>query len=195
MTSIRTWFSRVTEFIAAMTLAAIFVTFLIQIFTRYAAKIAWLMPIPPVSNWMQNLEPLGWTVNLISLLWVWAVFFGGAFIVKSKDHVTFDILYLSAPKPMRRIFAVLSAIGVIAVLLYALPPTWDSIFANRLMELKKIQTLRMPITGDKIAIKWVFAPFILFLVVTVIRSAWHATRTILFGLSENTADTETGEPS
>ena len=33
--------SRVAEFIAAMVLAAIFIIFLLQIFTRYAPKIAW----------------------------------------------------------------------------------------------------------------------------------------------------------
>ena len=97
MKVISKWFSRSTEFIAAMMLAAIFFTFLVQIFTRYSAKIAWLMPIPPISAWMSSLQPLGWTVNLISLLWVWVVFFGCSFIVRERDHVTFDILYFLNP--------------------------------------------------------------------------------------------------
>lgn len=165
--------SRFADFIAAMALAAVFVTFLIQIFSRYAAKIAWLMPIPPISNWMASLEPIGWTVNLISLLWVWIVFFGCAFIVKERDHVTFDVLYLATPRKAQRILALASALGLIAAMLYSFPATWDAIFGNRLMELKKIQTLRMPITGDKIAIKWLFAAYILLMVATILRYLWR----------------------
>ena len=165
--------SRVADFIAAMALAAVFVTFLIQIFSRYAAKIAWIMPIPPISNWMASLEPIGWTVNLISLLWVWIVFFGCAFIVKERDHVTFDVLYLATPRKAQRILALVSALGLIVTMLYSFPATWDAIFGNRLMELKKIQTLRMPITGDKIAIKWLFAAYILLMVATILRYLWR----------------------
>lgn len=173
MKAISKWFSRSTEFIAAIMLAAIFFTFLIQIFTRYAAKIAWLMPIPPVSDWMTSLQPLGWTVNLISLLWVWVVFFGCAFIVRERDHVTFDILYLAAPLPIRRILAYISAVGLIGIMIYAMPAMWDAVFANRLMDLKKLQTLRMPITGDKIAIKWLFASVVLLMVATILRYLWR----------------------
>lgn len=167
------WFSLTTEFIAALMLAAIFVTFLIQIFSRYAAKIAWMMPIPQISDWMASLQPIGWTVNLISLIWVWAVFFGCAFIVRERDHVTFDILYLSLPRTGRRILAYLSSIGIVAAMLYALPAMWDVVFDNRLMQLKKIQTLRMPITGDQIAIKWLFASVVLLMVVAIIRYSWQ----------------------
>ena len=49
---------RTAEFIAAMLLAAIFITFLLQIFTRYAPKIAWLMPISNIEDWMKSLVPI-----------------------------------------------------------------------------------------------------------------------------------------
>ncbi len=173
MKVISKWFTRGADFIAATLLAAIFVTFLIQIFSRYAAKIAWLMPIPPISDWMASLQPIGWTVNLISLLWVWVVFFGCSFVVRERDHVTFDVLYLALPKAGRRVLAYLTAIIVIAGMVYALPATWDAVFANRLMELKKIQTLRVPITGDKIAIKWLFASVVLLMIVTILRYLWR----------------------
>ncbi len=173
MNTFLTKLSRLAEFIAAMALVAVFVTFLIQIFSRYAAKIAWLMPIPPISNWMASLEPIGWTVNLISLLWVWIVFFGCAFIVKARDHVTFDVLYLATPRKTQRVLALLSALGLIAAMLYSFPATWDAIFGNRLTDLKKVPTLRVPITGDKIAIKWLFAAYILLMVATIVRYVWR----------------------
>ena len=154
------WLTRGCEFIAAMILAAIFIIFLLQIFARYTSKIAWLIPIEQLSNWMLTVEPIGWTINLIPLLWVWLIFFGCSFVVRERDHVTFDILYLALPDHLRRIAIIVISLIMIFALLWSFLPTWDSIFGSRLMDLKKIQTLRMPITGEKIPIKWLFASYI-----------------------------------
>ena len=166
------WLTRGCEFIAAMILAAIFIIFLLQIFARYTSKIAWLMPIEQLSNWMLTVEPIGWTINLISLLWVWLIFFGCSFVVRERDHVTFDILYLALPDHLRRIAIIVISLIMIFALLWSFLPTWDSIFGSRLMDLKKIQTLRMPITGDKIPIKWLFASYITLMIVVRLRYAW-----------------------
>lgn len=161
--------SRIAELIAAIILAAIFITFLLQIFTRYAPKLAWLMPIPSLADWMTSLVPIGWTVNLISLLWVWLIFIGCSFFVRDRDHVIFDVFYSAVSPQWRKYFTLATGFILIAVMIYALAPTYDALFGNMLMSLKKIQTLRIPITGDKIAIKWLFAPIILFMAATVIR--------------------------
>ena len=166
------WLTRWCEFIAAMTLAAIFLIFLIQIFARYTSKIAWLMPIEQISNWMLTVEPVGWTINLISLLWVWLIFFGCSFVVRERDHVTFDILYQALPEHLRRIAIIVFSLITIFALLWSFLPTWDSIFGSRLMDLKKIQTLRMPITGDKIPIKWLFASYITLMIAVILRYGW-----------------------
>lgn len=172
MNSLLKWFTRGAEFIAAMALAAIFVTFLLQILFRY----------------VPFLEPIGWSVVLISLLWVFVIFFGCSFIVREQDHVTFDIVYLSVPQPVRKILALITAILMIAAMLYSLPAVWETVFANRLMELKKIQTLRLPITGDKIAIKWLFAPFVMLMIVVTIRYLWRIYTVLRYG----PPDTEIG---
>ena len=166
------WLTRGCEFIAAMILAAIFIIFLLQIFARYTSKIAWLIPIEQLSNWMLTVEPIGWTINLISLLWVWLIFFGCSFVVRERDHVTFDILYLALPDHLRRIAIIVISLIMIFALLWSFLPTWDSIFGSRLMDLKKIQTLRMPITGEKIPIKWLFASYITLMIVVILRYAW-----------------------
>ena len=173
--------TRVAEFIAAMALAAIFLIFLLQIFTRYAPKIAWLVPIPPIADWMSSLEPIGWTVNLISLLWVWIIFFGCSFFVRDRDHVAFDIVYHAMPAGGRKILAIAGSVILIGVFAYSFLPTWDAIMGSRLMELKKIQTLRMPITGDKIAIKWLFAAYILLMVAVMSRYFWRLVETVRNG--------------
>jgi TRAP-type C4-dicarboxylate transport system permease small subunit len=162
--------SRLAEAIAAIALAAIFIVFLLQIFTRYSGKLSQWMPVENLSLWMSEIEPLRWTVYLISLLWVWLIFLGCSFVVRERDHVAFDILYQAAPPRLRKIMTILGAIILIAVMLISLPATWDAIMANRLMELKKLQTLRLPITGDKIAIKWLFFPYLVLMAVLIIRS-------------------------
>ena len=166
------WFTRGAEFIAAMSLAAIFITFLLQIVFRY----------------MPFLEPIGWSVVLISLLWVFVIFFGCSFIVREQDHVTFDVVYLTVSPPVRKILAIVTAVCVIAAMVYSFPAIYETVFANRLMELKKIQTIRVPITGGKIAIKWLFAPFVMLMVVVTIRYIWRIYTVIRFGPPETEMD-------
>lgn len=168
MRTLLKWFTRGTEFIAAMALAAIFITFLLQIFFRY----------------VPFLEPIGWSVVLISLLWVFVIFFGCAFIVRESDHVTFDVLYLGVSRPARKILALITAVVMIAAMLYSLPAMWETVFDNRLMNLKKIQTIRMPITGDKIAIKWLFAPFVMLMIAVTLRYIWRIYTVLRFGPPE-----------
>tara|TARA_Y100001934_G_scaffold252943_1_gene317524 strand:+ start:703 stop:1299 length:597 start_codon:yes stop_codon:yes gene_type:complete len=180
--------TRGCEFIAAMILAAIFLIFLLQIFARYTSKIAWLMPNEQISNWMLTVEPVGWTINLISLLWVWLIFFGCSFVVRERDHVTFDILYQALPEHLRRIAIIVVSLITIFALLWSFLPTWDSIFGSRLMDLKKIQTLRMPITGDKIPIKWLFASYITLMIAVILRYAWNCFKVSIKGPPKNTIE-------
>ena len=81
--------------------------------------------------------PIGWTVNLISLLWVWLIFIGCSFALQDRNHVTFDVFYNAVPLRWRRIFAVITVSLLMSVFAYALGPTFDAIFGSRLMELKK----------------------------------------------------------
>ena len=165
MNTIFKWLSRAAEFIAAMSLAAIFVTFLLQILFRY----------------VPFLEPIGWSVVLISLLWVFVIFFGCSFIVREPDHVAFDVLYFAATPKIRKVLALITAILMVVALVYSLPAVWESVFNNRLMELKKIQTIRMPITGDRIAIKWLFAPLVMLMIVVTLRYLWRIYTVLRFG--------------
>ena len=165
MNTIFKWLSRCAEFIAAMSLAAIFVTFLLQILFRY----------------VPFLEPIGWSVVLISLLWVFVIFFGCSFIVREPDHVAFDVLYFAAPPKIRKVLALITAILMVVALVYSLPAIWETVFNNRLMELKKIQTIRMPVTGDRIAIKWLFAPFVMLTIVVMFRYLWRIYTVLRFG--------------
>jgi C4-dicarboxylate transporter DctQ subunit len=70
------------------------------------------------------------------------------------------------------------ALTVVGAMVWSFGPMWDAIFGSRLMDLKKIQTLRIPITGDKIAIKWLFAPYVMLMVVLVVRYGFVITKSV-----------------
>jgi len=126
-------------------LAAMFLTFLIQIFSRYVMA-----------------QPFGWTLELCLVLWIWIVFFGNAFVVREGDHVTFDILYHAVPKRVRTIFALLSAGVIVVALGLSLLPTWDWI---DFLKIKRSATLKVPM-------RTIYSVYALFIVAVIIRYAW-----------------------
>ena len=153
MKQITRWFARGTEFIAAALLAAMFLTFLLQIFSRYVLVM-----------------PFGWTLELCLILWVWIVFFGNAFLVRERDHVTFDILYLAVPRRVRQVLALIAAAAIVAGTLWAAYPTWDYI---DWMKMRKTTTVRNPFTGDKIPMRTIFSIYAVFMVAIIVRYSWR----------------------
>ena len=136
---------RIAEGLTAAMLAAMFLTFLLQIFSRYVM-----------------VQPFGWTLELCLVLWVWIVFFGNAFVVREGDHVTFDILYLAVPRGVRKIFALISAACIAVALAASLLPTWDWI---DFLRIKLSATLGVPM-------RTIYSVYALFVIVIVLRYAW-----------------------
>lgn len=134
------------ENVAAALLAAMFLTFLLQIFGRYVLA-----------------EPFGWTLELCLMLWVWIVFWGCAFVVRDKDHVTFDLFYLAAPARLRRVLALVSAGAIVVAFAVALWPTWDYI---DFLKIKRSSTLRIPL-------RTVFSIYAVFMVAVIVAYAWR----------------------
>lgn len=152
MQMIAKWLTRGTEFIAATMLAAMFLTFLLQIFSRYVLR-----------------TPFGWTLELCLILWVWIVFFGCAFLVRERDHVSFDIFYLAAPRRLRRILALITCAAIVIGMGWALLPTWDYI---DWMKIRKTTTVRNPFTDTKIPMRTIFSIYAVFMVAVMARYAW-----------------------
>ncbi|UUV05493.1 TRAP transporter small permease [Ruegeria sp. YS9] len=144
-------FFRLTEAIAGGMLAAIFLIFLLQILLRYF------------------FTPAGWTLELIGILWVWVIFFSCAFIVRERDHVKFDIIYLSVPRRVRQVFAMLAAAAIVVGMLYSFLPTWDYI---DWMKIRKTATVRNPFSGEKIPLRTVFSIYAVFMLVVAARYGW-----------------------
>jgi TRAP-type C4-dicarboxylate transport system permease small subunit len=117
------WLRRRAENVAVGMLAALFLTFLLQIFTRYVLN-----------------QPLGWTVEACLTLWLWVVFWSSAFVLEEREHVRFDMLREAAGPRARRAFALVSAVAIAGGLLAALPATVDWI---TFYKIKKSATLRI----------------------------------------------------
>ncbi len=83
-------------------MAAMFVTFILQIAVRYVVGSEWFAAR---LGHVIDASPFGWTLEFCLVLWVWIVFWGNAFIVRERDHVTFDILYFWVRPGPRKWFA------------------------------------------------------------------------------------------
>lgn len=134
------------EGIAALMLAVLFGTFVVQVFSRYVLA-----------------APIGWTLEVCLTLWVWLVFWGNALVVREKDHVTFDMLYLAAGEKLRRAMALISALAIIVALGVSFLPTWDYI---EFLRIKRSPTLKIPMRD-------VFSIYMLFLAAAMLGYAWR----------------------
>ncbi len=100
--------SRGAELVGAAIFATMFGAFLLQIFMRYVVN-----------------QPLGWTLELCMVAYLWLVFWGCAFLLRERDHIAFNIVYNGAPPPVRRVLAAVSAAVLAAAMIAALPATFD----------------------------------------------------------------------
>jgi C4-dicarboxylate transporter DctQ subunit len=140
------------ENVAVALLAVMFLSFMLQIVSRYV---------------FQN--PIGWTLEVCLTMWLWLVFWTSAFCLRDRDHVRFDMFYAAARPSVRRVFAIVSAVAIIAGIAAALPATLDYI---TFYKIKKSATLR-------IRLDIVFSVYAIFAVAIITRYAlriWQVSR-------------------
>ena len=166
--------------VAAVIMATMFLTFVLQIVVRYTARLEWLPELFPI------LDPslYGWTLEFCLLLWVWLVFWGNAFVVRERDHVTFDILFRAVRPSLRRWFIIISGLAICVGLIASIEPTWSKFY---ILRLKKTATLSS-VFGDWIRMRDVYSIYIFFLVAVALRYAWAVYRAVRFGVEEPNHD-------
>ena len=166
----------IAEAFAAAMMAAMFLTFILQIAIRYSARLEWLPDRIPL------LEPslYGWTLEFCLLLWVWMVFWCNAFVVRDQDHVAFDIFYNRARPGIRRWFVIVAGVSIAVGLALSIEPTWGKF---HILRLKKTATVS-GIFGDWIRMRDIYVIYILFLVAVSLRYAWAVFRAIRKGAPE-----------
>ncbi|MEJ2136354.1 MAG: TRAP transporter small permease [Desulfofustis sp.] len=152
------WLRAAAEGVVAAMLAAMFLTFVLQVFSRYVIN-----------------QPIGWTLEVCLTLWLWLVFWGCAFVVRHEEHVTFDVLYNSVRPGTRRLFALLGSAAIVVGLGYSFYPTWDFI---DFLKIKKSAILKIPM-------RTIFSIYVIFLVSAISVYAWRFVKLVRHGLPED----------
>jgi TRAP-type C4-dicarboxylate transport system permease small subunit len=140
---------RGAELVAAAMFAALFGTFLIQIFTRYVLN-----------------NPTAWTQELTLVLYVWVVFWTCAFILHERDHIAFDLISGSLPPRGRRMLALVATALTIVAFVVALKPSFDFV---AFMKVVRSPVLRLPFD-------FLYSIFLVFLVSAIIAGLWRIVR-------------------
>ncbi|WP_170285839.1 TRAP transporter small permease [Propionivibrio limicola] len=154
---------RIAEFIGTASYGILFLTFIFQVILRFVFN-----------------KPLTWSDELIVILYVFSMFWAGAFLLKEKDHVMLDLIYEHLPPQGKRVFSVAYSLAIGGLFLWAVPASYSYV---SFMMREKTPVLDVPFG-------LVFAPFILFLL--AIGLLYLRKLIVLFG---PTWQTEVGVPT
>jgi len=126
----------VANFIGTASYGILFLTFIFQVALRFIFN-----------------KPLTWSDELIVILYVFSMFWAGAFLLKEKDHVMLDLLYEHLPLQGKRVFCIAYSLIIGGLFLWAIPASYSYV---SFMMREKTPVLDVPFGI-------VFAAFILFL--------------------------------
>lgn len=132
------------DLVAVVMFAAVFVIFCFKIALRYVAH-----------------ESMAWADEVSIILFVWIVFWANALMLRERDHIRFDLVYVLLPPGGRRALALLRAVLLGGIFLYALPPTFDYILF--------LWRERTAVLGWRL--DQVYSCFIVFVAAVVVRAA------------------------
>lgn len=152
--SIAGWLRRRAENVAVLLLAIVFISFILQIVFRY------------VLGW-----PVGWTLEVSTLAWMWLVLWGAAFVVPERDEIRFDVLYGAVSRRTRRGFVVVGALAIVGLFASSLPAVWDYVTFMRVERVSYIG----------VRLDYLFSIYIAFAVAVVARYLWLGWRAITGG--------------
>lgn len=141
------WLRRRAENVAAALLATIFVTFILQIVFRYL--LAW---------------PVGWTLEVSTLAWMWLVLWGAAFVVRDEDEICFDILYGVVSDRIRRGFIIFSSAALAVLMIVSMPAVVDYVTFMRIERVSYID----------LRLDYAFSIYIVFALAVIVRCAFRA---------------------
>jgi C4-dicarboxylate transporter DctQ subunit len=140
------WLQARAENFAVFLMTVMFAAFVIQVFMRYAVN-----------------RPVAWTLEACLTAWLWLVLWGGAFVVKDRDHVKFDLVYVALRERGRRVLALISAIAILAAFVVSLPGALDYITFYAIKSSVSI--------GIRLDI--VFSVYAIFAVAIIVRYGWR----------------------
>ena len=142
---------RRAENVLAALLAAMFVAFLVQIFTRYVMNAS-----------------AGWTAEVSTLAWLWGILWGAALVLTDEEEIRFDIVYGAVPAGVRRVFDAITGTTVVVVFGWSLPAVYDYV---TFMKVERSTYLGL-------RFDWLYSVYLVFAVAMIIRHAMIAWRAV-----------------
>ncbi|MBN9888760.1 TRAP transporter small permease [Salipiger abyssi] len=133
------------EAVPAILLAAMFACFIIQVFMRYVMD-----------------SPVGWTVEVCVIAWLWILLWGQSVSAREEDEIRFDILYSSVRPETRRKFRIVFSVLLVAIYAISLPALWDYV---TFMKIQKTTYL-------DIRFNWLYSIALIFSVASILRYLW-----------------------
>jgi TRAP-type C4-dicarboxylate transport system permease small subunit len=139
------WLYRRGENILAAMLGAMFAVFILQIVFRYLLNL-----------------PIGWTNEVSTILWVWLVLWGAAFVIREDEEIRFDLIYGAVRPRARRVMTAIACLATVILYAAAFPATIDYV---TFMKVEKAAYL-------KIRMDWLYSIYILFVAAVLVRYLW-----------------------
>jgi TRAP-type C4-dicarboxylate transport system permease small subunit len=165
-TTLGRWLRRRAADVLVALVSIMFVTFIIQIFSRY------------VLNY-----PLGWTEEVIVTSWLWTVLWGAAFILSEAEEIRFDIIYSHITENTQRIFTVVTGIVAVSLYVISLPASYKYV---SFMKVERSASLHVPINV-------LYSVYIIFVVACIVRYAWLVVHAIRGGKPPATDPVKAGD--
>jgi TRAP-type C4-dicarboxylate transport system permease small subunit len=147
MKAATSWLRARAQDVAAIVFAAMFLSFMIQIVSRYILN-----------------DPYGWTIEASLIAWLWIVFWCSAFLLNNRDHVRFDVLYGWVRPGVRRVFALISVVCIVLAFAVSLRANIDFV---TFMKIERSGTLL-------IRLDYIFSVYIVFAVAVLVRYTLYA---------------------
>ena len=175
------WLHKRADDVMALMMALTFAVFILQVATRYLAK-------------FQLASDFTWTLDLTSTLFVWIIFFGGAFVLTEPDHVKFDMVYNLFGVRGRRLMALITSTAIVALFLWSLPAVWKYLSFLHMLG-KPNPTMKIPFSGGlPITVSVIYSIYLAFSLAMIVRYGLRAIR-LLGGATPESLDTSTTEGS
>lgn len=149
--TIGSWLRHRAENLLAMMLLAMFVIFLLQIFSRYLFNLS-----------------IGWTHEASVALWIWMVLFGSAFVVREIDEIRFDLFWGAATARGLRVMQVIGSASLVALFTWSLPAVIDYV---TFMKVESTAYL-------KIRFDLLYSIYVVFAIAMIMRHLWLCTLAI-----------------
>lgn len=151
MSVFRIWTDRISGWanhLTAALLLSMFLVFIMQIVFRY------------VLGW-----PVLWTVEWVTIAWLWGILFSFAFVIKTSDMIRLDIVYYAVPFGIRRAFDIFSGLITAGIFIWTLPDAWDYV---TFMKIERTAAFRWPFD----LVFGIYIPFHIAVIIRMLLVAW-----------------------